>query len=651
MTSYLRFGWIRNTTTAVVFATLLGGCLSKDEGSTSFDGLRREVQLSGNVGDGPVVGANMRVTSKDGSLIAEFQSDANAGYNITINTQESHYPLTISATGGIDLVTNAAPDFKMSGAAFESSDRSIANVNPFSTFAVALAAELPGGLGRTNLEDAQQTVTTVLNSGLDSLAVTGPMGTRVDETNIAEIVKASETLAELVRRTRGLLQSAGFGSNGDAVVRELSSDLSDGVVDGLGGSNVDRRTAAVSTIVYAQVLLESMANELRVNGNDASSAMRDAINQVSAAPPTTTIDELPVTAGMIEKARVGLAAAYAIAADSRIAQVHAAVSGIQSGQSATLVRILLPANYRTALQNVLAVIASADDATLDLVNAVARTNGDIEITNLAPTIQGSPATSVVAGSAYSFTPNAADPDGDPLVFEIVNKPSWAVFNSSTGRLSGTPSMSDVGVHSNIVISVTDGEFSISLAAFTIAVTASNSAPQISGTASGSVKVGESYSFTPTASDPDGDTLTFSISGLPPWANFNASTGQISGTPGAGDVGTSANIYITVSDGQASATLAPFSITVQAISLGSVTLSWTPPTENEDGSALIDLAGYKIYWGTMPGNYPNSVTINNASVSIYIVENLSPGTYEFVATSFNASGVESRFSNTATKVVQ
>ncbi len=41
---------------------------------------------------------------------------------------------------------------------------------------------------------------------------------------------------------------------------------------------------------------------------------------------------------------------------------------------------------------------------------------------------------------------------------------------------------------------------------------------------------------------------------------------------------------------------PFSVSVEAISLGSATLNWQPQTQNEDGTALVDLAGYHIYWG-------------------------------------------------------
>ena len=270
-------------------------------------------------------------------------------------------------------------------------------------------------------------------------------------------------------------------------------------------------------------------------------------------------------------------------------------------------------------------------------------------TNSAPVISGTPPSSVSAGSAYSFTPTASDPDGDSLAFSITGKPSWANFNTTTGRLSGTPDNSDAGDYAGIRISVTDGQATASLATFSISVSVVNGGPTISGNPSTSVSANSAYSFTPTSSDPDNDALSFSVAGLPSWASFDTSSGSISGTPGSGDVRTYSGITITVSDGSASANLGPFSITVNAISLGSVTLNWTPPTENDDGTALTDLAGYKIYWGTTPANYTNSVTIDGG-LTTYVVEYLAPGTYEFVATSFNTAGVESVYSNPATKVV-
>ena len=80
------------------------------------------------------------------------------------------------------------------------------------------------------------------------------------------------------------------------------------------------------------------------------------------------------------------------------------------------------------------------------------------------------------------------------------------------------------------------------------------------------------------------------------------------------------------------------------------VNWTPPTENEDGSPLTDLAGYKFYWGTTPGVYSDSVTVNNPGISSYVIDNLAPGTYEFVARSFDSEGVESAYSNPTTRTV-
>jgi len=103
--------------------------------------------------------------------------------------------------------------------------------------------------------------------------------------------------------------------------------------------------------------------------------------------------------------------------------------------------------------------------------------------NRAPTISGTATPGVNASSPYSFTPSAADADGDSLAFTIQNKPAWATFNTATGRLSGTPSASDVGTYSNISISVSDGAASTALSPFAIAVTSvSNGRATLSWTA-------------------------------------------------------------------------------------------------------------------------------------------------------------------------
>jgi len=180
----------------------------------------------------------------------------------------------------------------------------------------------------------------------------------------------------------------------------------------------------------------------------------------------------------------------------------------------------------------------------------------------------------------------------------------------------------------------------------------NSAPEISGDPPGAITAALQYLFTPTIRDADGDSLTITVAGLPDWAEFDSKTGSISGTPTESDIGIYNEISITVSDGSLSDTLGPFSIEVvsQGAAIGSVTLSWTAPNTNTDGSTLRDLAGYRIYWGPAFGDYHTIVSIDNPSVNRYVIENLDPGDYTFVATAVNTAGVESSHSQTATATV-
>lgn len=178
----------------------------------------------------------------------------------------------------------------------------------------------------------------------------------------------------------------------------------------------------------------------------------------------------------------------------------------------------------------------------------------------------------------------------------------------------------------------------------------NAAPTISGSPTSSVAVGQAYSFQPAANDPNGDQLTFSVANLPGWASFNASTGRISGTPTAAQVGAYSNITISVSDGTANVSLAAFSITVSDVGTGTATLSWTPPTSNSDGTTLTNLAGYHIRYGRTASNLDQTVSLDNPSINRYVVENLSAGTWYFAVMAVNASGVTSTLSNTSNKTI-
>lgn len=271
--------------------------------------------------------------------------------------------------------------------------------------------------------------------------------------------------------------------------------------------------------------------------------------------------------------------------------------------------------------------------------------------NRAPTINGTPPTSVTAGAAYSFTPSAADPDNDTLGYTIQNKPTWAAFDTATGRLSGTPTSQNVGSFGSIVITVSDGTANASLAAFAIAVNAAaNRAPTLSGTPPTSVTAGSAYNFQPTGADADGDTLTYAIQNMPTWATFNTATGKLSGTPTAGAAGVYASIVISVTDTKDTVSLPMFSITVTAPTNGSATLSWTPPTQNTDGSTIGNLAGFRIQYGTSSGALTQVIEVGNPGLASYVVTGLSSGAWFFAVRAYNSSGAESANSNVTTKTI-
>ena len=555
----------RNALVIAATFVALAGCLSEEEpesGAQLDEETLWDHELTGSIGDGPIVGANVRVFAKDGTELAQLESDGSASYTVTVRTKGKHYPLTIDARNGIDLVTNLSPDFDLFGAALEPGKKSVANVNPFSTLAYELARDMSGGVSKSNLVIAESVVSEALNSGLSTLMATGPTVTPIDTSNIAEIVKASETLGELIRRVRDLQNMHNRPASGNSVIRAVASDLTDSVIDGRGGSRVDARVSALTVVAAVSVLLESMQNELHVYGQNATDVMTAAMNKVAGGTVENSLEDLTVTPQMLGTARVGLAALLAVVPSEKLQALSTAVNQVQAGMGPESVRTIIPDDYQTTLEESLVLVAGSDDATISTVNTVSRDGGaDPAPVNNPPAISGSPATSVAEGVSYSFTPSASDPDGDTLTFSITGKPGWASFNTSTGGLTGVPNAADVGVYDRISISVTDSVNTVSLADFSIDVVAANS------------------------------------------------------------------------------------------STGSVTLNWTAPTENEDGSTLDDLSGYRIYWGTTPGNYVNSLTIDSPGLTTYVIDNLAPGTYEFVATSVNAAGIESVYSNAATKTVQ
>ncbi|HEY2400362.1 MAG TPA: fibronectin type III domain-containing protein [Steroidobacteraceae bacterium] len=117
------------------------------------------------------------------------------------------------------------------------------------------------------------------------------------------------------------------------------------------------------------------------------------------------------------------------------------------------------------------------------------------------------------------------------------------------------------------------------------------------------------------------------------------------TPASGTNTSSNSSGATTSTGTVAKTATPVT-TVNGVA----TLDWLPPTENSDGSALTNLAGYTVYYGTSPDNLAQSVKVSNPGLTAYAVTGLSSGTWYFAVTAYSADGVESsRTTAVSTKI--
>jgi len=151
------------------------------------------------------------------------------------------------------------------------------------------------------------------------------------------------------------------------------------------------------------------------------------------------------------------------------------------------------------------------------------------------------------GTPLTFTVTASDPDGDNLTFSASNVPTGASFNPSTRVFSWTPAFGDAGNY-DVTFTVTDDGTPAESDSEVVTITVGNvnRPPVLDPIGSKSVAEGDPLSFTISASDPDGDALTFNASNLPLGATFDAVTRTFSWTPNYGAAG-NYNVQFTVTD--------------------------------------------------------------------------------------------------------
>jgi len=84
--------------------------------------------------------------------------------------------------------------------------------------------------------------------------------------------------------------------------------------------------------------------------------------------------------------------------------------------------------------------------------------------------------------------------------------------------------------------------------------------------------------------------------------------------------------------------------------GMATLSWQAPTTTTAGTALTDLAGYRIYYGTNSSDLTQSVQVSSVGIQTYVIDNLGAGTWYFAVMAVTSGGVESALSDIVSKSI-
>ena len=219
---------------------------------------------------------------------------------------------------------------------------------------------------------------------------------------------------------------------------------------------------------------------------------------------------------------------------------------------------------------------------------------------------------VAEGNNLQFTVTATDLDGNTITLSATGVPSWASFNNATGLFSGTPGFTDSGNYS-VKFTASDGSL-FSEETITITVTNTNRKPVLDTIGSKSINEGANLNFTVTGNDPDGDTLTYSATGLPQGSSFDATTRIFSWTPTNTQSG-SYNVTFMISDSDLSAS-ETVSIVVNYVVVGQSHSILGKVTENSLGlgSVTITLSG------------ASSATTTTASDGSYSFSSLSDGGY-------------------------
>jgi hypothetical protein len=234
-----------------------------------------------------------------------------------------------------------------------------------------------------------------------------------------------------------------------------------------------------------------------------------------------------------------------------------------------------------------------------------------------PTLSNPGSQTNAEGNVVSLQLQATSPSDASLTYRASGLPAGLFIDPFNGLISGTIDYSAAkigGGHYSTLVSVNDGNGGTASQTFSWTVTDTNRPPWLAYPGFQTNKVGDTVSLQLSAGDPDGQTLTYSATGLPAGLNVNGTTGLISGsiTAAAGTY----SVTATVSDGSLS-TSQTFSWQVTSSSPAKIILAINDTMDTSDDLAFIND-------GQPVQAVPVEVTLQNASAGLHqITLNTTP----------------------------
>ncbi|GAB1041246.1 MAG: tandem-95 repeat protein [Shewanella algae] len=520
--------------------------------ASALDG-QAVVNFSAPASDGGSAITSYQVTSSPGGITA---SGANSPIGVAGLTNGTSYTFTVQAINAVGTSSPSAP----SNSVVPKANQTISFSNPGAqSFGTTPTLTATASSGLTPVFSSTTTgVCTITASGTLTFVTTGNCSIDADQAgdgsyNAAPTVTQSFTVNAVV---------PGAPTSVNAVASDASATVSFSAPASTGGAAISSYTVTSSP---GGITANGAGSPLTVSGlsNGTDYSFTVSASNIAGTGPTSSPSNT-----------VTPKASQSISFNNPGAQSFGTTPTLTATASSWLAPVFS--------SNSTGVCTITTTGTLNFISAGscsinADQAGDSSY-NAAPTVtQSFTVNAVVPGAPTSVSAVASDASATVSFSAPASTGGAAIsgytVTSSPGGLtaSGTGSPLTVSGLSN----GTDYSFTVSASNIagtgptsspsnTVTPEPDNKAPSISGTPAGSVDQDSYYSFIPTATDPDQDPLTFSISNKPAWASFNTASGELSGTPLREHVGVSNNIIIRVSDGVLSTDLAPFSVEVKAV---------------------------------------------------------------------------------------